>query len=65
MKVKVGEIEIEAPDTLSAEEFGKLIDVIMLRMDKLVLAAIDVKTAVPATTTPATTTPVTETVTTV
>jgi len=45
MKVKVGEIEIEGPDTLTADDFGRFIDAILLRMAKLVLAAQDVKAA--------------------
>jgi hypothetical protein len=45
MKVKVGEIEIEGPDTLTADDFGKFLEVILLRMPRLVIAAQDVKAA--------------------
>lgn len=48
MKVKVGLVEIEGPDTLSADGFGKLVDAIGIRLDRLADIAIQL---IPATAT--------------
>lgn len=59
MRVKVGLVEIEGPDTLSADDFGKYIDAIGIRLDRLAGIAVQLIPVATTTTatTPATTTP--------
>jgi len=61
MKVKVGLVEIEGPDTLSADQFGQFIDAVNLRLYKLADVAVQLIPATAATVaTAATITPATE-----
>ena len=55
MKVTVGKISIEGPDTLTVNEFITLVAELLLRMDKLVNYDVSVETATVTATTPATT----------
>jgi hypothetical protein len=56
MKLTVGKISIEGPDSMNTDEFGKLIDVVLLRMNALVNYDVTLETATAIAAIPATTT---------